>query len=662
MLNPHEAALESKMERIARIITREYGVSVRIEGSLAYIDLETMTIVIPNLKEKSLGQIQGVIDGFLDHECGHAVYTDGKLITHMKENQPALFEVWNVVEDCWTEREHGSQFPGVKQNIQTLNEAIRVENEKAWPSAGPIPRLLCALGECWRGASVLSDYFTDPLMGELIQLMESEYQDGLTVDTTQGAIELAERILEKISDAAQQQQPQPQPQDGDGQQGDQDQQDQGQQGQGEDQDAQDGDEQVQASPWGKKGGQEQQEGQEESEGGSKEQEQDQGQGDQQEDQSDQGQDPKTRAQQEQAQAAQEELDSENFAPPANAESLVNDLLAKVPYRDKRSDPEEYLIFSEDFDTEVHYTSAQRLAWAEEYGDLREEVAGSIGNMSTALVMALAAEAEARWVGGARRGRRMDKRVFPLWTQGGRDDRIYRQKEQSEDWDTAVSLLWDCSGSMHSNYNPGSKSYLARLAAIAFHEALCRVNIMHEVLGFNTGGGYSSELRQRVEAAMNRGDDIEKYSRTIELDNRMVFVPWGTMDGRAICAINGDHANRDGECVMWAAKRLAARPEARKVLIVGSDGHPNGAEYGYTEKKYLQEVVQQIITAGLEVYAIGIMDEAVKKYYPQWTIIDSAEDLPRVVMQQLGQALFARKGTSYGNIQPIRKPDHRGSSW
>ena len=136
---------------------------------------------------------------------------------------------------------------------------------------------------------------------------------------------------------------------------------------------------------------------------------------------------------------------------------------------------------------------------------------------------------------------------------------------------------------------------------------------------------------------------------------MVFVPWGSTDGRAICAINGDYANRDAECVLWAAKRLAARPEKRKVLIVGSDGHPNGAVYGYTEKKYLQEVVAQVIEAGIELYAIGIMDDAVSKYYPHWVVIHRVEDLPQAVMHQLGQALFARKGTTHGNVPAINKP-------
>jgi len=652
MLSPQEACLESTAERIARIITKEYNVSVRVEGHMAYIDLDTMTIVLPNLVGDDLEHVKHVMDGFLDHECGHAIYTDNAVVKRLKAD-PILFRFWNPIEDSWIEREHGSKFVGVWQNLKALNDAIAVENYKKWDEADPVFRTLFALHEVWRGAHPASKFEGDPNIGEMFKMLGPELRDGFTVKSTQQAADLAQRVLDKIKDLAEPPPPQPQPEP------------KGDQGEGGDQEGeeqgQDGEQSENGGSGSQNGGQDDEEGPQDGEDG------DQAPmpgplspGGPQEAENEPGQDEPQNANgdQEEAQAQAREMqnliDAEDFDQPLDAESFFNECLPDTPSKAKSGDPEHYIVFSEEFDTETEYTGEQRMVWTDQYRNLRNEVHDYLGNMATALELALAAEAEARWVGGARRGRKFDKRVFPTWYMGGRDDRIYRQREQHETWDTAVSLLWDCSGSMQTA-RPGTKSYIARLAAIAFHEALTRSDIAHEVLGFNTGEADSPESARRIEAARKRGEDLAIYSRLEGRDKRMIFVPWGSPDGRAICAINGGHANRDGECVKWAAKRLASRPEKRKVLIVGSDGRPSGARYGYTEEKYLQEVVKDVINAGIEVYAIGIKDKSVKKYYPQWVIINRIEDLPGAVMRQLAQALFAHKGTNHANVSEIKRP-------
>jgi cobaltochelatase CobT len=239
-------------------------------------------------------------------------------------------------------------------------------------------------------------------------------------------------------------------------------------------------------------------------------------------------------------------------------------------------------------------------------------------------------------------------------EGSDDDRLFKYLEEGIRHDTAVTLLWDCSGSMGSALKPTSKAALARVAAVAFHEALKRCkSITHEVLGFNTGGGSSPELLVLANEAVQRGEDMDRYSRVHETDNRMVFVPFGSDKGWPIAAITGAAANRDGECVLWAARRLAQRPEKRKILIVGSDGHPQGARYHSTEKKFLREVVQRVKAAGLEIYGLGIMDDAVAKYYPQFQVIRDIRALPKAVMTLLQASLPARtKGRNHGRMARV----------
>ena len=332
--------------------------------------------------------------------------------------------------------------------------------------------------------------------------------------------------------------------------------------------------------------------------------------------------------------------------PADLEDFVNRHITEFTEPDEMGAPDKYVVFTEEFDTETRYSVDDRVRHAKLYSRIRDQVREYIGTMAAALEAALATDAESHWVGGEKRGRKLDRRRLAEWVMGSENDGIWKRLEEGENLDTAVTLLWDCSGSMGSSDVASNKAALARIAAIAFHEALVRANVPHEVLGFNTGGGTPTGLAKLVNDAKARGEDMGRYSRVEDIDKRMVFVDFGQADGRAICEITGGAANRDGEAVLWAARRLAQRPERRKILIVGSDGQPAGCLHDATGRRYLKETVRRVMDAGLEVVGIGIMSDAVTSYYPVNVVIRTAADLPRVVMGQLTNLLLKR-GTSHG---------------
>jgi len=584
-LTPQEACLESKCERIARIITREYGVTVRIEGGLAYFDAANKAIVLPNLTDEAMKFLQGFLDGVLDHECCHPIFSDTDLLVKTKP-EPVLKHVWNSIEDFWVEREMGKLYIGCAQNLAHLRDIMFTDMDNTWGEVGAFSKLLGTMQAVWFGKDT-TRAFKDPEIGALLKSLEPEIKAGFDVRSTQEALDLARRILAKIKDLA-----------------------------------------------------------EEAEKQSKS-----GEGDLSEEEMEAG-----------AQAGKilemiEGAGDDLKGSPMEVEEYFNAKVMTIPDTSSRHDPEEYKIFTTEFDYETTYSGSERLAAAMTYSNLKVEVSDYVGNMAQMLSLSLAAVTQARWVGGARKGRRWDKRRMAQWFLDGEDDRIWKQQEAAMDWDTAVTCLWDCSGSMGSNHSKESRSHLARLASVAFHEALCRANIPHEVLGFNTGGRVSAAMRARVEDARQRGTDFEPFSRVEDTDNRMVFVPFGSMDGRALVHIDGDHSNRDGEAVLWAAKRLARRTEKRKVLIVGSDGQPYGARYHYTEKKYLQSVIRKVILAGFEVYGLGVISDAVKDFYPSWEVIDDVKDLPRAVIQLLGRSLFAQQGTGNAKFPDFcERPD------
>ena len=93
-------------------------------------------------------------------------------------------------------------------------------------------------------------------------------------------------------------------------------------------------------------------------------------------------------------------------------------------------------------------------------------------------------------------------------------------------------------------------------------------------------------------------------------------------------------NIDGESVEYAAKRLWARREARKLMIVLSDGLPCAEGDRSAQDWHLAETVKRIQSGGIEVFGIGIMSAAVKRYYRNHVVINKLDELPTTVMRQL----------------------------
>lgn len=311
-----------------------------------------------------------------------------------------------------------------------------------------------------------------------------------------------------------------------------------------------------------------------------------------------------------------------------------------PGERENTGPSEYLVYTTEHDREITFTPEERSEMASTYAAIRSHVQSYVGAIARRLELDLASVRDAYLVGGQRKGRRLDAPRVGAWLLGGEDSRFYKRYQQDEGLDTAVTLLMDMSGSMGVASKTGtavtSKSDLARITASAFHEALTRAEIPHEVLGFDSGS-----TRSQIDVCSIPNADI--YSRITEICDRYVLVPFGQSDGRAIAHINGRNSNRDGESVLWAAKRLAKRPERRHVLIVCSDGQPRGARYHRTEKEYLKQVVRQVIESGIEVYAIGVQSTAVEDYYPTHAVLEDADELPGMILRVLSKALMGQRG-------------------
>ncbi len=100
-------------------------------------------------------------------------------------------------------------------------------------------------------------------------------------------------------------------------------------------------------------------------------------------------------------------------------------------------------------------------------------------------------------------------------------------------------------------------------------------------------------------------------------------------------------NIDGEALDWAHKRLLARREQRKILMMISDGAPVddttlSVNSGNYLERHLRQVIEQIETRSpVELIAIGIGHDVTRYYRRAVTIVD-AEELGGVMTEKLAE--------------------------
>jgi len=212
---------------------------------------------------------------------------------------------------------------------------------------------------------------------------------------------------------------------------------------------------------------------------------------------------------------------------------------------------------------------------------------------------------------------------------------FRQESDTEFRDTVVTLLIDNSGSMR-----GRPIMIAASCADIFARTLERCGVKVEILGFTTKAWKGGEARGAWEEAGKPGqpgrlNDIRHIVyKTADSPWRRVRNNLGLMMREGLLK-----ENIDGEALTWAHKRLLARPEQRRILMVISDGAPVddstlSVNPGNFLEQHLRNVIKEIEERSkVELIAIGIGHD-VTRYYKRAVTITDAEDLAGAMIDKL----------------------------
>lgn len=282
----------------------------------------------------------------------------------------------------------------------------------------------------------------------------------------------------------------------------------------------------------------------------------------------------------------------------------------------------------DFGANKYHNSKYDIEMTTRRPDLfhKEEVARVFNNhglqvnsLANKIRRLLQVQSQARWVGGATKGRIHRKSAYraamPTIGDGQWNREIFKRRHQDSTLDVAVSVLCDFSGSMG-----GDKMAHAAFGGYILSDAIGRV------------------LRVPIQ--------VQTFSERSLITEICVLKNWNENSvaeqeyiDRAGRAANTMSQNDDGSAILWTYENLKRRPEKRKVMVVLSDGSPASGRGG-DAMGYTQEVVRDIENEGvIEMYGIGIMDENVMYIYKEHDTIDSADEIEGAILNTVKRKLI-----------------------
>ena len=298
----------------------------------------------------------------------------------------------------------------------------------------------------------------------------------------------------------------------------------------------------------------------------------------------------------------------------------------------------YAVYQANFDEEIR---AEELADPQELERLRayldqqlEPLKGAVGRLANKLQRRLQAQQNRSWEFDLEEGT-LDAGRLARVVASPTTPLSFKVEKDTEFRDTCVTLLLDNSGSMR-----GRPISIAAICADVLARTLERCSVKVEILGFTTRAWKGGQSREGW-LAEGRPQNPGRLNDLRHIIYKSADAPWrrarpnlGLMMKEGLLK-----ENVDGEALEWAYRRMTARTEARKILMVISDGAPvDDSTLSVNPANYLEKHLRDVIAMvekrrQVELLAIGIGHD-VTRYYERAVTITDVEQLAGAMTEQL----------------------------
>jgi len=212
-------------------------------------------------------------------------------------------------------------------------------------------------------------------------------------------------------------------------------------------------------------------------------------------------------------------------------------------------------------------------------------------------------------------RNMIRVLMPQRDGGEWNRRVFYQMEEHTSLNTCITLLVDYSGSM-----TGDKMRVACRATQRLVDVFERcLRVPTEVIGFSAGWSWHDV------------GIIKPY------DERGVSAD--AIGARFTSFVEHSNGNADADALLFAAQRMVNRREARKILIVLSDGSPSVGYDCSDPADNLHYIIKEVNRMRIETYGIGIQSNSVCTFYGDHTkVIHDTDQLNAALLSTLERAV------------------------
>jgi len=647
---------EGQLERLARTLTEQFGVTVLCQGDCACTDGKR--ILLPSLPEPMEDDLERMIVGYLDHEMGHVAFSDFEVLKKFSEQHPGAEGLLNVVEDALVERKGMQRWPGVRANLDAMFRQVRGRVMSRLREASPFRRFCTAV-------YLKLSHHQDMLgLSKCLAGYEDLLDGYAAVKNSHGAAELAEQLLDRwCKNNPPQKAPQPPP---DGTASDVDKEPHGNaDGDGESSDSGDAGNGC-SNPNGES---------EESEAAGalgNDPKSDAGEADDVDDannadsedadgkdgngsapESDPDQDAESQADEAASGDQPANSASGKEEAPAGAETggasvasgqggdvggaLIAEVLAEaIAESIAQADPStRYRVFTKQHDRIEVIADANE----QDVKALLATGVDTVRRLRRGLANALRS-AEKRWWREEQSQGHLSPRTLHRLCMDRPSLNVFRTRAMVQGRSTAVGIALDASGSMTTQ-----KMDVARASMRVLLEALHDLKIPTEAFTFTTGEAFTIN-----EAAGQTGEDIgtirERFSRFSNLEIGLIkrYEEPVKAAMRRLPGICGTGLTPLGEAMLIGAGRLAARPESRKIMLVLTDGRAGCEACDQSACHHAKQAAMKIAASGIELVGVGIMDESLQEIVSDTIVVHHLEDLPAQLCKLLGRTL--RKGLKH----------------
>lgn len=595
---------------------RASDVKVTFSGEGAYTD--GSTINIPSISERKLSvDEERTFRGYVDHESGHLRHSNMPLLMDKYDKwcnsgHQGLKDIQNSLEDMWLEAKVMDEYQGSRKNLKAVTEsvnAMELEAISKFKEAGEITELptdtsdVASLAITSHGRKEYGGKFNEELRSHVPEKMRAHADKWIEevhkCKDTGEVIDLAKKVYQHLIDDPESESD---PEDF----GDQ-QPYQGGEGEGEGEGNEGGGDPTKGSP---------------KPNGDAEQGTTQGEG---------------------------TPDKEGIKLSHQPSDALSKEAGKGYQPPNGCYQGDYTILTTEWDaypSRKNPVGAQGALFLEtstiEYDRIRKGIGSNISVMKNKLARALISKQKRDWDTGRIEGRLDTKRLVAGYLGA---QSVYKQRQDRQELDTAVSLLIDMSGSMCE-----TKIKVATQCAISMAECLEKSGIPFNISGFTT----NSNDEYYEDYYSNEGIFARGGLRQSRL--------WGRIDPQSFITLKDFNdslrstrpylgavgssnfymgANCDSESVLWAGYTLNQRTESRKVLFVFSDGQPAYSTDAGSEQvgKWTKGAVKTIEGLGVETVGIGIQNASVEKFYDDNYVVHDIEDFTGSVFNKLTKKLL-----------------------